>query len=62
MVFPIPPVAEQKRIAKKVGQLMAICDDLESKLTQSQADSEKLIEAVVHHLLTETESTSPEAA
>ena len=30
---------------------MALCDDLESNLAQSQADSKKLMEAVVHHLL-----------
>jgi len=28
-----------------------LCDDLEAKLTQSQSGSEKLMEAVVHHLL-----------
>ncbi len=44
---PLPPTAAQDRIVAKVDQLMAICDELESKLAQSQADSEKLMEAVV---------------
>ena len=35
----------------KVDQLMALCDDLESKLKQSQTDGEKLMEAVVHQLV-----------
>ena len=49
--IPLPPLSEQLRIVAKVDQLMTICDDLESKLTQSQTDSEKLMEAVVHQLL-----------
>ena len=48
---PIPPANEQKRIVAKVDELMALCDELEEKLKQSQADSEILMEAVVHHLL-----------
>lgn len=46
-----PPLAEQKRIVAKVDRLMSICDELESKLIQSQADSEKLMEAVVAGVL-----------
>ncbi len=53
-VIPLPPLAEQKRIVAKVDQLMSLCDDLESKLTQCQSDGEKLMESVVHHLLNGT--------
>ncbi|MEH2355956.1 restriction endonuclease subunit S [Nostoc sp.] len=49
--FPIPPIEEQKRIAAKVDQLMDICDKLEAKLTQSQNDSEKLMDVGVRQLL-----------
>ena len=49
--FPVCPLAEQERIVAKVDQMMSICDDLESKLTQSQADSEKLMEAGVAGVL-----------
>ncbi len=49
--FPACPLAEQRRIVAKVDQLMSICDELESNLTQSQADSEKLMEAVVAGVL-----------
>jgi type I restriction enzyme S subunit len=48
---PLPPFDEQRRIVAKVDQLMALCDDLESKLAQSQTDGEKLMESVVHQLV-----------
>lgn len=51
MLVPVPPTAEQHRIVAKVDQLMALCDEMESKLTQSQADSQRLMEAVVQGLL-----------
>lgn len=50
--IPLPPLEEQKRIAAKVDQLMAICDRLESMLTKSQVKAEKLAEAAVQGLLT----------
>ena len=49
--MPVPPAAEQKRIVAKVDQLMALCDELETKLNQSQQHSEKLMEATVRQLL-----------
>ena len=51
MLFPLPPINEQKRIAVKVDQLMALCDDLEAKLAAGQAKSGKLLEAAVADLL-----------
>ena len=49
--FPLPPLSEQKRIVSKVDQLMALCDKLEAQLTQSQNDSGKLLDAVLHDAL-----------
>lgn len=49
--FPLPPFDAQKRIVAKVDQLMALCDELESGLTQSQTDCERLVEAVVGKLM-----------
>ena len=51
--FPLPPFEEQKRIVAKVDQLMALCDELEARLVQTQTDGGKLMEAVVHHVLAE---------
>ena len=46
----LPPLPEQRRIVEKVDQLMALCDELEAKLTRSRTKAEKLASAVVHHL------------
>ena len=52
LVLGFPPFGEQKRIVEKVDQLMKLCDELESKLTQSQKHSELLLQAVLHETLT----------
>ena len=50
-VTPLPPLKEQHRIVARVDQLMSLCDELETRLMRSQADSEKLMEAVVGRML-----------
>ncbi len=49
--FPLPPVAEQRRIVAKVEQLMKVCDDLEVKLRRAEGRAAKLVEAVVQELV-----------
>jgi type I restriction enzyme S subunit len=50
-LVPLPPTEEQKRIVAEVNQLMALCDELETKLRQADIDSEKLMNAAVQHVL-----------
>lgn len=47
MLFPLPPLNEQKRIVEKVDQLMKLCDELESQVKKNQTNSEKLMSAVL---------------
>jgi len=47
----VPPLQEQKRIVEIVNELMALCDELESKLSIGQSDCSRLVEAVVSDLL-----------
>ncbi len=46
-VFPLPPLAEQRRIVAKVEELMALCDGLEAALEAGEALRGQVLEAVV---------------
>jgi type I restriction enzyme S subunit len=50
-LIPVPPFEEQHRIVEKVDQLMALCDELQTRLNQSQDDSGKLLDAVLYETL-----------
>ncbi len=45
--FPIPPLAEQKRIVAKIDELMALCGRLENKIDQKTAKQTALFDAVL---------------
>ena len=46
-VIPIPPLAEQNRIVAKVGALMAICDQLKTRITAANQQQKKLADELV---------------
>ncbi|YCM45688.1 restriction endonuclease subunit S [Verrucomicrobiaceae bacterium 227] len=48
--FPLPPLAEQRRIVAKVDQLMALVDELERQLAASRATAKNLLQALVAEL------------
>ncbi len=47
MVLPLPPLPEQHRIVAKVDALMALCDDLDARITEREEVGTKLVESVV---------------
>jgi type I restriction enzyme S subunit len=52
MVFSVPPLAEQNRIAAKVDELMALCDQLVAQ-TESSIDAHKTLVEVLLATLTD---------
>ncbi len=48
--FPLPPLAEQHRIVAKVGELMALCDELEAARAKREARRDRLVAATLHRL------------
>jgi restriction endonuclease S subunit len=50
--FPLPPLAEQRRIVAKVEQLMALVDALETQLATSRTTAENLLTSLVTELTT----------
>jgi type I restriction enzyme, S subunit len=50
-MIPLPPTAEQHRIVKKYNTLMALCEQLEGQLAETEKDGYRLLEAVLHQAL-----------
>ncbi|AKK63244.1 hypothetical protein FE36_04985 [Xanthomonas oryzae pv. oryzicola] len=49
--FPLPPLAEQHRIVAKLDQLMALCDQLKSRLSKARQVHECLANALIGQAL-----------
>jgi type I restriction enzyme S subunit len=50
-VIPLPPFEEQQRIVAKVEELMALCDQLKTRLADAQITQLHLADAVVENAL-----------
>ncbi|MDO6719860.1 restriction endonuclease subunit S [Psychrosphaera sp. 1_MG-2023] len=51
LVIALPPLAEQHRIVAKVDELMALCDQLKTRLCDAQTTQHHLADAVVENAL-----------
>lgn len=51
--FVIPPLEEQKAIVTKVEKLFAICDQLETQITQNQTHADALMQSVLREAFTQ---------
>lgn len=60
--FPLPPLAEQRRIVAKVGELMTLCDRLEASLTATAASRRRLLDALLAEALAPLDFRELEAA
>lgn len=49
--LPIPPLAEQRRIVAKVDQLMALCDQLKTRLTEARQLKAQLASTLVEQAI-----------
>ncbi|MCI5137526.1 MAG: hypothetical protein D3922_03725 [Candidatus Electrothrix sp. AR1] len=47
VILPLPPLPEQKAIVTKVEKLLALCDQLETQITNNQTHAEQLMQAVL---------------
>lgn len=61
LVVGLPPLAEQRRIVARVDELIAICDQLESSLTDTAATRRQLLDALLAEALEPAEITKVEA-
>lgn len=59
--IPLPPLAEQHRIVAKVDELMALCDQLQTSLTDTAATRRRLLDALLAEALEPVEVREMEA-
>lgn len=57
LLIPIPPLAEQDRIAAKVDELMALCDRLEAQQTDAESAHAQLVQALLDSLSQASDAT-----
>ena len=57
--FPLPPLAEQKRIVAKVDQLLGLCDELAGRQESRRVARQKLVRATLDRLTSPRPGESP---
>lgn len=59
--LPLPPMEEQQAIVTKVEKLLALCDQLETQITQNQTHAEQLMQAVLKEAFSHNSEAEPAA-
>ncbi|MFZ6779995.1 restriction endonuclease subunit S [Undibacterium sp. Ji83W] len=49
--IPVPPLSEQRRIIAKIGELMSLCDQLKSRITDVRLCRQKLADVLVTNVV-----------
>lgn len=49
-LIPLPPLNEQKRIVKRIDQLMTLCDELENNINVFKQEKEYLLHSVLYQI------------
>lgn len=57
IIIPVAPLAEQHRIAAKVDELMALCEQLKARLSDAQTTQLHLADAVGENALSTNTNT-----
>lgn len=51
VLFPLPPIAEQKRIVKKLEEVMNLCEELKTTITDNQNYTDQLLQVALKDAL-----------
>lgn len=61
LLLPLPPLDEQQAIVTKVEKMLALCNHLETKITQNQSHAEQLMQAVLKEAFAHNSRAEAEA-
>lgn len=61
LLIPVPPEMEQQEIVTRVDKLLALCDQLETQISQNQTHAEQLMQAVLKEAFSHNREAEPTA-